>query len=312
VLQGSLATPFQAFPRSCLPPFSFEIDECVISSLRAFLSRTRLGGLPTIWSNCLAGWWLGGGGNAGNLPFLLAGATLLCLGGVFSNDAFDAEFDREHHPARPIPSGRVSWKTVWRTGLACLALGALSWFWIGTLTGGLGLALVFCIVLFDSVHRSIAFSPLLLGLCRLLLYVAASSVGAAGVTGWSVWCGLALAAYVAGHAHFVWHARTHGRVPYTLAFALACPIVLALIMDANGARQSGLLLSAVLGLWILRCLRPALWSPEPDLEFASSGLMAGIVFVDWLAVADAPRLLSFAFLALFGLALLFLRLAPVD
>src|SRR6202040_661056 len=100
----------------------------------------------------------------------------------------------------------------------------------------------------------------LLGLCRLLLYLVASSTGVDGVTGWSVWCGLALAGYVAGLGYSTPRARPPARPAYWPMLLLACPIVLALVMDANRARQAGLLLSAVLGLWIARCLRQAFWS----------------------------------------------------
>jgi hypothetical protein len=41
-----------------------------------------------------------------------------------------------------------------------------------------------------------------------------------------------------------------------------------------------------------------------------SGLLAGIVFVDWLAVADAPKYLGLIFLVLFGLAIFFQRFVP--
>ena len=73
--------------------------------LRALLILGRVSNLPTVWSNCLAGWWLGGGGNYANLLLLLLGATLLYAGGMFLNDAFDAEFDTQYRRARPIPSG---------------------------------------------------------------------------------------------------------------------------------------------------------------------------------------------------------------
>src|SRR2546429_470557 len=51
--------------------------------LRTLLVLGRVSNLPTVWSNCLAGWWLGGGGNIDKLPFLLEGATFLYTGGMF-------------------------------------------------------------------------------------------------------------------------------------------------------------------------------------------------------------------------------------
>jgi hypothetical protein len=91
---------------------------------------------------------------------------------------------------------------------------------------------------------------------------------------------------------------------------LAAPLALAFFMNTGEYRKSAALLSVVLGLWTLRCLRPVLWSLQPQIGRAVSGLLAGIVFVDWLAVADAPRGLGLVFLGLFGLALLFQRFIP--
>ena len=70
----------------------------------------RVCNVPTIWSNCLAGWWLGGGGRWFELGLLCVWVTLLYIGGMFLNDAFDANFDREHRRLRPIPSGAIGEK----------------------------------------------------------------------------------------------------------------------------------------------------------------------------------------------------------
>ena len=73
--------------------------------LRTLLVLGRVSNLPTVWSNCLAGWWLSGGGNFWKLPLLLLGISALYTGGMFLNDAFDADFDRQRRASRPIPSG---------------------------------------------------------------------------------------------------------------------------------------------------------------------------------------------------------------
>ena len=59
----------------------------------------RVSNLPTVWSNCLAGWWLGGDHHSDRLPFVLIGATFLYIAGMFLNDAFDVNFDRLRPPA---------------------------------------------------------------------------------------------------------------------------------------------------------------------------------------------------------------------
>ena len=93
--------------------------------LRTLLILGRTSNLPTVWSNCLAGFLLGGGTRWAVFGRLCLGTTLLYMGGMFLNDAFDASFDRQHRPERPIPSGRISEKSVWRMGCALLAAGTL-------------------------------------------------------------------------------------------------------------------------------------------------------------------------------------------
>jgi len=277
--------------------------------LRTLLVLSRASNLPTVWSNCLAGWWLGGHASTRHLPFLFVGVTLLYIGGMYLNDAFDANFDRQHRKERPIPRGDVSAGMVWRLGFLGMVLGLASLFWIGNVTGILGIALVICILLYDAVHKMVTFSPLLMGACRFFVYPVAASVGAA-VSGWAVWCGLALAMYVMGLSFLARRESARGPAQFWPLIFLPAPIVLAFMMNTGEYRQSAAILSLVLGLWVLRSLRTYLWGAERQIGRTVSGLLAGIVFVDWLAVADAPRLFGLIFLALFGLAIFFQRFIP--
>jgi 4-hydroxybenzoate polyprenyltransferase len=123
--------------------------------------------------------------------------TLLYTGGMYLNDAFDVNFDQQHRKERPIPRGEIRLSMVWKLALLWMTLGLASLFWIGNLTGLLGVALVVCILLYDLVHKLMTFSPLLMGACRFFVYVVAASIAGA-VSGWSIWCGLALASYIVG------------------------------------------------------------------------------------------------------------------
>src|SRR6185369_11586655 len=116
----------------------------MLSTLRTLLVLGRVSNLPTVWSNCLAGWWLGGGGQVEKLPLLFVGATLLYVGGMYWNDAFDEEFDRQFRMERPIPAGAMSPQAVWRLGMLWLGIGALCLVCIGRTTGTLGLILLSC------------------------------------------------------------------------------------------------------------------------------------------------------------------------
>jgi len=144
----------------------------------------------------------------------------------------------------------------------------------------------------------------------LLVYLIAASVAVKGVTGLAIWSGLVLACYIVGLSYFARTESVSGPLRYAPVIGLAAPVVLAQIINVDGYREAAVLLSAVLILWILRALRQAVWSAEPNVGRMVSWLLAGIVFVDWLAVSDALRPLGFVFIALFLAALFLQRAVP--
>jgi 4-hydroxybenzoate polyprenyltransferase len=278
--------------------------------LRTLLVVGRISNLPTLWSNCLAGWWLGGVGDPEQLPLLVAGASLLYLGGMFLNDAFDAQYDRHYRPERPIPAGDISLTVVWRWGLIALGLGGASLIFLGRVTGALGVALLLLIVLYNAFHKQLVWAPILMAACRFLVYVIAASIAANGVTGWALWGGLALAFYIAGLSFLARREATPGLPDYWPLLLLAAPIVLALFMNGPGYRLAAGLLGAALAFWVVSALSQSLWSDKPNVGRTVSWLLAGVVLVDWLAVADAPRQIGFVFIGLFLSALLLQRVVP--
>ena len=87
-----------------------------MKALRAWLILGRVSNLPTVWTNVLVAWLLSGGAFTWSaaLSWMLAGASLLYVGGTTLNDFFDVAFDREFRKERPIPSvcfrgGRWVW-----------------------------------------------------------------------------------------------------------------------------------------------------------------------------------------------------------
>jgi 4-hydroxybenzoate polyprenyltransferase len=279
--------------------------------LRTLVILGRVSSLPTVWSNCLAGWWLGGGGNFGNLPWLFFGVSTLYLGGMFLNDAFDADFDRQHRPGRPVPSGAISLLAVWSWGLGWLTLGALSLIAIGKTTGALAVVLLACIIVYDATHKVFTASPWLMGACRFWIYVVAGSTGSWGVNGWPIWCGAALAFYVAGSGHVAQRENSREPIPRWPLVLLAAPVFLAMLMDAGENRAPGVWLSLILALWIAHCVWPMFQAGTVNVGRIVSGLLAGIVLVDGLAVAPGcPHGLSAAFLIQFAATLTLQRFVP--
>ncbi len=280
--------------------------------LRTLLVLGRVSNLPTVWSNCLAGWWLSGGGNFWKLPFLLLGTSFLYVGGMFLNDAFDADFDRQRRAERPIPSNKISLDAVWKFGFAWLVLGILLLFCLGKTVGALGIVLAVFILIYDAAHKYLMASPWLMGACRFWVYVIAGATGAYGLNGWPIFCGAALALYIVGLSYVAKRESFRGAVPYWPLIFLVAPVILAIAMNSGKYLEPAFLVSLVMISWAAFSVRTIFLGGEINVSSVVTNLLAGIVFVDWLAVApQIPALPSvIIFLALFGLTKLLQNFVP--
>lgn len=256
----------------------------------------RVSNLPTVWSNCLTGWGLGGGGRWDKLLGVSLFTSLLYIGGMFLNDAFDAEFDRNNRRTRPIPSGAISRQEVWRWGFAWIGVGLAGMMFEGKAALELALMLTALILLYNALHKLLAISPILMGGCRILLYLTAAATGEKGVTGEAIWKGLALGSYVVGLSCLARKETSRRVVQLWPASLLAAPVLVAFLVDNGSAWKGATFFSVVLALWSYRSLSASLGRAGTNVGYTVSHLLAGIVLVDLLAVANPslPGLLLFA------------------
>jgi len=282
----------------------------VAKHLRTLLILGRVSNVPTVWSNCFAGWLLAGGGAWDRFLLLTFAATCFYVGGMYLNDAFDATFDLQHRPERPIPSGAIRVETVWAWGFGWLGVGVACLFGFGQTTIIYALLLVVAILVYDAIHKIFALSPVLMAACRFFLVLLAASAGRNGITGLAIWTALALAAYIIGLSYLARKESTMATVSRWPCLFLAMPLMLALIVNQGEYLSRAIALCVVVALWMVRCLSFALWSPQRNIGRCVSGLLAGIVLVDLLAAWDGTLATTLTFAALFALALLFQRFVP--
>ncbi|MEM7700142.1 MAG: UbiA family prenyltransferase, partial [Verrucomicrobiota bacterium] len=123
--------------------------------LRTLLILGRISNLPTVWTNVLVGWFLCGGNWSMALLMVISAVSLLYIAGMTLNDAFDAAWDREHAPERPIPAGDISRKAVAILGICQLlaGYGLIAVFDQGLIWGG---ALVLSILAYNWLHKRFA------------------------------------------------------------------------------------------------------------------------------------------------------------
>ncbi len=147
-------------------------------SFSAWVELARASNLPTCLSNVLVGCAIAT--PSGALPpriVAAAGAAtmLLYAGGTALNDVMDHRFDRATRPQRPIPSGRVSLRAAAVFAAVCLSLGLSIFGALGRSALGLAEILIAAIIAYDLLHKRYAFSAVLMGACRGLVYLAAAA-----------------------------------------------------------------------------------------------------------------------------------------
>ena len=166
---------------------------------RVLLQLGRISNLPTVWSNVLAGMVLAGGVLV-PLPLatVLVAASLMYTGGMFLNDAFDAEIDARERPERPIPSGRIGRGTVFAMGFGMLGSGIVLLAFVAFAAAMAGVLLAGAIVLYDAWHKGNLLSPVVMGACRVLVYAVAGFAAVATPDPALYWGAAALLTYLIG------------------------------------------------------------------------------------------------------------------
>ena len=263
----------------------------------------RVSNLPTVWTNVFTGMALAGSATMdARLVIVLVALSLFYVGGMFLNDAFDAAFDAKARPERPIPSGQVSAAQVYAIGYGMLGGGVALLAWVGfgfepfthwrpVLAG---VALAAAIVFYNWHHKENPLSPLVMGLCRVLVYVSAALAvihqlpAGVYVAAAVLLCYLIGLTYAAKKEHLD---RLDGFWP--LAF-LAVPLVYGLVLTAE---QRGVWLPlAAFAAWTGYALRWLLRRRPGDVPRGVVSLIAGISLLDAILLAGhgAPGLAALA------------------
>jgi 4-hydroxybenzoate polyprenyltransferase len=257
------------------------------------LQLGRVSNLPTIWSNVLVGTVLAGGEpwRPATLLVMLA-VSLLYVGGMYLNDAFDRDVDARERPMRPIPAGLVAANTVFAAGFGLLLAGigvvmmaavasVPDTSWRPVLAS---VALAAAIVFYDWNHKDNALSPLCMGLCRVLAYVTAGYAAVPHPAAAVFAAALVSLSYLIGLTYIA-KQEAHDRIGqlWPLLF-LAAPLGYALL-QITYAPVAVAILAAALTAWMLRALSFLRRRRQGDVPRAVVSLIAGISLVDALFLA---------------------------
>jgi UbiA prenyltransferase family len=240
-------------------------------SAQTLLRLGRVSNLPTVWTNVIAG------ATIANMATALADVATV-------NDFFDREIDTRERPGRPIQAGDIGAVTVSTIGFALLAVGIALLVPFGLFTVVWGLALAAAIVLYDVWHKGNNFAPLVMGLCRALVYLGTGAAVSGNILPALIVGATALAAHVVGLTYAAKQENLNhiGRL-WPLA-VLAGPLLLAWPWFTTGwlVIAAALLLCAVDIIAVRLLAKRATGDAVPR---AVSILIAAICLVDALAVA---------------------------
>jgi 4-hydroxybenzoate polyprenyltransferase len=278
-------------------------------TLELALRLGRVSNLPTVWTNVAAAIVLAGGvPHPPTIVLLALAASLFYVGGMFLNDVYDAEIDREERPERPIPAGEIDRAVVERWGYGLLASGLVVVAAHGLAFGSVpmwpallaGLATCAVIVVYDRWHKGNPAAPVIMGLCRVGIYVTAALAVAPGLplpllTGAALLLGYVLGlTYVARHENDV-----AGLKRWWPLVGLFAPIAY-MVPVLRGA----LVLWAILGgfgMWVFRAIDLL---RKGAIRGAVVSLIAGISLLDaLLLIRHGELVLAIGAIGAFGLTL---------
>ncbi len=284
----------------------------IFSKLRTFLVLGRISNLPTVWTNCAVGWFLAGGGMVPEILWIIGGVSLLYIGGMTLNDAFDVKWDRENAPERPVPSGLISVGSVWTLGILEMA-GGIALLHLKTSFHPIPLiGLVAAILLYDWIHKGWKGSVLIMGICRALVYIGAASAVVSQtsnleVPGPVIAIAIGVVLYIAGLTLAARNERnpSGNKTGHLVRLMLMLPILFPLIassMTPSTTLQMAFVAVTVIAIWawIVICRTTLSKSIPAGIAFLIAGIAlfdAGILaFADWRA---ALACLGAFFLTLF-------------
>lgn len=264
----------------------------------------RISNLPTVWTNSIAAICLVDASRLDASAIVLTAVfSLFYMGGMYLNDAFDADIDACERPERPIPMGQASRRSVFVAGFGLIGAGTATLFWFGIWSGVFGLMLATAVILYNALHKTWNVSPLFMAACRMLIYLAAGATVAIPLPTVLLIAGAGLFCYVVGltcAAQEEAYDRVASLWPLVLLFA---PMVFGAVAVPN----SIWLLPAFAG-WLAWAIWPLLRRAAGDVPNAVVKLIAGMSLYDAILIAGLGET-HFALLALacFMLTLLLQR-----
>ncbi|WP_299495685.1 UbiA family prenyltransferase [uncultured Shewanella sp.] len=220
-----------------------------------FFTLGRVSNLPTVWTNVLAASLFTSVMLGQQVPFLnlvflsrwllvLIGISLMYLGGMFLNDAVDAQWDKAHQVVRPITQEWISQRSVYLFSYFLLLSGIVlltfaGWYHLGNFAGGYaGLSLFLLILFYNLFHKTWVYSRVLMGGCRAGVYLTTGLL-MGGLSIDLIYASLCLGMYIVGitllaqFEHYSGRKSVKSSLLFIASLLLLSPCYLVFFMSTN-------------------------------------------------------------------------------
>jgi 4-hydroxybenzoate polyprenyltransferase len=274
-------------------------------ALYGYLALARISNSPTVVSNTLAGGALAGAlWPDGKLGLIAIAMVLFYMAGMYLNDLMDYAVDCRERPERPLPAGIVSPSAAVAVALTLFGCGSLLLWSIGPHPFLSGLVLIVLIICYDRWHKSNPLSPLLMALCRLMVYITAFLAFSVQSLSTLLIPGSLLVLYVIGLTYIAKAENKPSMTNVSIVATLFLPTVYFTARQLQQVQWVTLPLILFFTIWVAYSVSFAFRSPKRQVGRTVGQLIAGISLLDALVLATAGSPLGVLLaLVAFGLTL---------
>ena len=274
-------------------------------ALYGYLALARISNSPTVVSNTLAGGALAGAlWPDGKLGLIAIVMVLFYTAGMYLNDLMDYAVDCRERPERPLPAGIVSPSAAVAVALTLFGCGSLLLWSVGPHPFLSGLVLIVLIICYDRWHKSNPLSPLLMALCRLMVYITAFLAFSVQSLSALLIPGSLLGLYVIGLTYIAKTENKPSMTNVSIVATLFLPTVYFTARQLQQVQWVTLPLILCFTIWVAYSVSFAFRSPKRQVGRTVGQLIAGISLLDALVLATAGSPLGVLLaLVAFGLTL---------
>jgi len=262
-------------------------------ALYGYLALARISNSPTVVSNTLAGGALAGTlWPDGKLGLIAIVMVLFYTAGMYLNDLMDYAVDCRERPERPLPAGIVSRSAAVAVALTLFGCGSLLLWSVGPHPFLSGLVLIALIICYDRWHKSNPLSPLLMALCRLMVYITAFLTFSVQSLSTLLIPGSLLVLYVIGLTYIAKTENKPSMTNVSIVATLFLPTVYFTARQLQQVQWVTLPLILFFTIWVAYSVSFAFRSPKRQVGRTVGQLIAGISLLDALVLAASGSLLG--------------------